>query len=120
MDYLDEVEQCIDCGLQLISDDEYQELEISRTSMQEEYRNMKTVQVHSVQGKFEADIIQTYLRSRGIESLTQGLAVHSVHPFTVDGMGEIRILVLEKDAEEAKRAIADYLESDSGLISSWL
>jgi hypothetical protein len=76
-------------------------------------RTMKTVVVHTVQGSIEAEIVQTCLRSCGIESTTQGLAVQSVHPFTVDGMGKIKILVMEKDAEAARRTIAQFLESNS-------
>jgi hypothetical protein len=79
--------------------------------------NMKAVVVHTVQGPVEAEIVRTCLRSCGIESVTQGLAVQSVHPFTVDGMGKIKILVLEKDADAARQAIADFLagnpETDS-------
>jgi len=74
---------------------------------------MRAVVVHTVQGPIEAEIVQTCLRSCGIESTTQGLAAQSVHPFTVDGMGKIKILVIESDAEAARRTIADFLESNS-------
>ena len=73
-------------------------------------RGMKTVSVHTVQGYIEAEIVQACLRSCGIESTTQGLAAQSIHPFTVDGMGKIRILVLESEAETARKIIADLLE----------
>ncbi len=73
---------------------------------------MKTVVVHTVQGSIEAEIVQTCLRSCGIESTTQGLAVQSVHPFTVDGMGKIKILVMENEADAARQIIADFLESN--------
>lgn len=79
--------------------------------------NMKTVVVHMVQGSIEAEIVQTCLRSCGIESTTQGLAVQSVHPFTVDGMGKIKILVMENDAEAARHVIADFLKNNSELNS---
>ena len=78
---------------------------------------MKAVVVHTVQGLMEAEIVQTCLRSCGIESTTQGLAAQRVHPFTVDGMGKIKILVLESDAEAARKAIAEFLESNSELDS---
>jgi len=74
---------------------------------------MKAVVVHTVQGPMEAEIVQSCLRSCGIESTTQGLAVQSVHPFTVDGMGKINVLVMESDVEAARQAIADFLESNS-------
>ena len=75
--------------------------------------NMKTVVVHTVQGSIEAEIVETFLRSCGIESTTQGLAAQSVHPFTVDGMGKIKILVMENDANAARQAIADHLKNSS-------
>jgi len=74
---------------------------------------MKAVVVHTVQGSIEAEIVQACLRSSGIESSTQGLAAQSVHVFTVDGMGKIKILVMERDAEAARQIIADYLENNS-------
>jgi hypothetical protein len=74
---------------------------------------LKAVVVHSVQGSIEAEIVQACLRSCGIESTTQGLAAQSVHAFTVDGMGKIKILVMESDVEAARKTIADYLESNS-------
>ena len=73
--------------------------------------NMKTVVVHTVQGSIEAGIVQNCLKSCGIESTTQGLAVHSVHPFTVDGMGKIKIMVMEDDAEAARQAIDDFTKN---------
>jgi hypothetical protein len=74
---------------------------------------MKTVAIHTVQGSIEAEIVQACLRSSGIESTTQGLAAQRVHPFTVDGMGNIKILVMERDAEAARQTIADFLEGNS-------
>jgi len=78
----------------------------------------KAIEVHSVQGSIEAGIVQAFLRSCGIESTTQGLAAQSVHAFTVDGMGKIRILVMESDADAARKIIADYLESNPGSGSN--
>jgi hypothetical protein len=75
---------------------------------------MKAVVIHTVQGPVEAEIVQACLRSCGIESTTQGLATQSVHAFTVDGMGKIKILVMENDAENARQIIADYVESNPG------
>ena len=84
-------------------------------SFSEKTRNdaLKAVVVHSVQGSIEAEIVQACLRSCGIESTTQGLAAQSVHAFTIDGIGKIKILVMENDVEEARQIIADYLEGNS-------
>jgi len=77
----------------------------------ERYRDMRIVEVHAVQGQPEADLIQSLLEANGIESYTRGLAAQSVHPFTMDGMGEIRILVREEDEETAIRIIKEFVES---------
>ncbi len=74
-------------------------------------REMKMVEVHTVQGYIEAEIVQACLRSYGIESTTRGLAAQSIHPFTIDGMGKIKILVMESEAESARQIIAEYLEN---------
>jgi hypothetical protein len=79
----------------------------------ERYREMDIVRVHSVQGQPEADLIQSLLEANDIESFTRGRAVQSVHPFTVDGLGEIRILVREEDAEKAAGIIQEFVKSDN-------
>lgn len=73
---------------------------------------MKTVVVHTVQGYIESEIVQACLRSYGIESTTQGLAAQSIHPFTIDGMGKIKILVMESEAESARQIITDFLQNN--------
>jgi hypothetical protein len=73
---------------------------------------MKMVEVHTVQGYIEAEIVQACLRSYGIESTTRGLAAQSIHPFTIDGMGKIKVLVMEGDAENARQIINDFLEDN--------
>jgi predicted dinucleotide-binding enzyme len=79
-------------------------------------KTAKTVVIHTAQGFIEAEIVQTCLRAHGIESATQGLAAQSVHPFTVDGMGKIKILVMENDEEAAREIIESFLKDDLGEI----
>ena len=55
--------------------------------------------VHSAWGPAEAEVIKSYLQSHGISSLLKGLVVQSVHPFSADGLGEIKIYVQEKDCQ---------------------
>jgi hypothetical protein len=64
--------------------------------------NLNLMEVHRVWGLAEADVIKSYLESNGISCLYRGLVVPSVHVFTTDGMGEIRIMVSQKDFETAK------------------
>lgn len=59
-------------------------------------------EVHKAWGPAEAEVIKSFLESQGIICLLKGRVVQSIHPFTTDGLGEIRILVTEKDYDEAK------------------
>jgi len=70
-------------------------------------RNARLKEVHSVWGPAEAEVIKGFLESHGIPCILKGLVVQSVHPFSADGLGEIKIFVLEKDYTLAKKLIAD-------------
>jgi hypothetical protein len=64
-------------------------------------------EVYKAWGSVEAEVVKSYLESHGISCLLKGLVVQSVHPFTMDGLGEIKILVAKKDhslAEELLKA----------------
>jgi hypothetical protein len=65
-------------------------------------RRLDLKEVTRVQGSVEAEVIKTFLESEGILCFFKGLIVPSVHPFTADGLGEIKIFVQEKDWETAK------------------
>lgn len=69
----------------------------------------KLKEVYSVWGPAEAEVIKSYLESNGIRSLLKGLVVQSVHPFSADGLGEIKIFVAEKDYETAKKLISEKI-----------
>ncbi len=111
-DYRDEFTHCHDCQVPLVSDSAYTEQQQAAEAERAKYRDMKIVEVGSVQGVAEADVIRGMLESIGIESMTRGHSVLSVHPFTVDGLGEVRILVAEPDAEAAREAIATMFEEE--------
>jgi len=68
-------------------------------------RNEKLVEVYRALGEAEAKIIQGLLESYGIPSLLKSLAAPSVHVFTVDGMGEFKVMVGESTSVEARRLI---------------
>lgn len=70
-------------------------------------KNIKLRELCKVWGLAEAEVIRSLLESHGIHSTFKGLVVQSVHPFSTDGLGEIKILVSEKDYEAAKRALLD-------------
>ncbi len=112
-EYRDEFTHCHDCDVPLISEADHQQQQAGRESERAQHRDMKIVQVFAAQGLAESDVIQSMLESIGIESMTRGHSVLSVHPFTMDGMGEVRILVAEPDAEVARQAISEFLKEDS-------
>ena len=58
-----------------------------------------TVEVATVQGPIEAEVVRAILESNGIVVLTSTLVPHSVWPLTVDGLGSVRIRVREEEAE---------------------
>jgi len=58
-------------------------------------------------GRAEAEVIRGYLESNGIECLFQSQVVHAVHPFTVNGLGEVKIMVKEEGFERAKKLMEE-------------
>lgn len=68
-------------------------------------RKEKTVDVYRASGELEAQVIKGLLESNGIHCIMRSDAASSVHAFTVDGMGEVKIAVLESMADEARRII---------------
>ena len=72
----------------------------------------KLVDVYHASGEAEAYIIKGKLEANGIPCILRSNAARSVHMFTVDGMGEIRVSVNESMAEDARRLI----EAESPLL----
>ena len=66
----------------------------------------------SVWGKAEAAVVMAFLESHGISCLTRGRILQDVYPFSVDGLGEIKLYVLAKDYEAAKALLADLPKPD--------
>ena len=71
--------------------------------------DLKFIEVHTVQGPVEAEVIKSLLESHGISVFLKGLVVQSVHAFSADGLGKITVLVKEGDSEKAKQLIASKL-----------
>lgn len=68
-------------------------------------RNAKLVVVYRAAGELEAHVIKSKLTSLGIPAIFQNEALGTLG-FTVDGLGEFRILVPERWAREAEAALA--------------
>ncbi len=71
--------------------------------------DVKLREVRRVWGLSEAEVIKSFLASHGITCIFRGEMVQAVYPITVDGLGEIKIMVAESDYELAR----DLLENSS-------
>jgi len=67
--------------------------------------NEKLVEVYQARGEMEAQIIKGLLESYGVPCFLKSQAAPSVHTFTVNGMGEVKVMVRESMAEKARRLI---------------
>ena len=65
------------------------------------------VEVYRANGEAEAHIVNGLLESNGIPCLLRSLAAPSVHAFVFDGMGEVRVMVSQSKAEEARELVGD-------------
>ena len=63
------------------------------------------VEVYKARTEMEAEVIKGLLASFGIASVLQSNSAPSVHMFTLDGLAEVRVMVLESVAEQAKALI---------------
>jgi hypothetical protein len=68
-------------------------------------KNKEMVEVYKAAGEMEAQLIKGLLESYGIPCILKSNAAPSVHVLTIDGMGEVKVMVWESRAEEARRLI---------------
>ena len=70
-------------------------------------------EVTTVQGPVEAEVVKSLLQSHGITCILKGLVVQSVHAFSANGLGEIKIMVAKKDYETARQLIRNQSASQT-------
>jgi DNA invertase Pin-like site-specific DNA recombinase len=68
-------------------------------------KSEKMVEVYHAQNGMEAQVIKSLLESFNISCFLKSNAAPSVHVLTMDGMGEVKIMVLESLAEKARELI---------------
>jgi hypothetical protein len=68
-------------------------------------KSEKLVEVYKAQTEMEAQVIKGLLESFGIPSVLKANAAPSVHMFTMDGLGQVKVMVLDSQAEEARELI---------------
>jgi len=67
--------------------------------------NEKMVEVYHARNGMEAQVIKSLLESYDVPCFLKSNAAPSVHMFTVDGMAEVRIMVLESLVDKARELI---------------
>lgn len=66
------------------------------------------VAIFSTRSDVEASIVRGLLEANGVQSIVSSSVTHSVFPFTVNELGDMRISVRANEAEEARRIIDSH------------
>ena len=66
----------------------------------------------TTQSEPEANIVKGILEESGIDCVLVTPMLHSIYPFTVDGLAAIQIKVLDSKLETAQELLRDY-EADA-------
>jgi hypothetical protein len=61
--------------------------------------------VTTVQGEFEATQVRSFLEAHDIPTATRGEALRKTHGLTLDGLGEVEILVAPENAQQARHLL---------------
>lgn len=69
-------------------------------------KDLRLRELTRVMGPVEAEVIKNFLESQGISCILRGQMAQSVYPFSVDGMGELKVMVSEFDYSLAKELLA--------------
>lgn len=82
-----------------------------RPAEEESTKENLMVELTRVWSLAEAEVIKSFLGINGIMCQLKGQIVHSIYPFTLNGLGETIIMVLEKDLETARQLLEEYSSS---------
>ncbi len=66
----------------------------------------KLVEVYTTYGELQAQVIRSKLEAAGIRSIFQNEALGTLG-FTMDGLGQFKILVAEQDEQAAREILSD-------------
>jgi hypothetical protein len=69
--------------------------------------NENVVELTVVYNEVEANLIKSILEDADIDCLLVTDVPHSVYPFTISGLGRVRIKVLSPDLKAAQQALLD-------------
>lgn len=80
---------------------------------------MEDITVYRTWDESMAEMAIDLLRSEGIEARKVSDVPRSVYPLTLDGLGEIEIVVPEDEAQEALEILsARFSEDDMGILEN--
>ncbi|MFO7980990.1 MAG: DUF2007 domain-containing protein [Candidatus Aminicenantes bacterium] len=78
-----------------------------KNKIKKKFRDINLIEVKTVQGPVEAEVLKSFLKSQGIDVFLKGLVVQSVHAFSADGLGKISVMVDERDYKKAKSLLQE-------------
>ncbi|MFW6140354.1 MAG: DUF2007 domain-containing protein [Acidobacteriota bacterium] len=78
-----------------------------KNKTKKKFRDINLIEVKTVQGPVEAEVLKSFLKSHGITVFLKGLVVQSVHAFSADGLGKIKVMVDERDYKKAKSLLQE-------------
>ncbi len=75
---------------------------------------MKWERLIEVQGRLEAELIESYLEANGVDvELIQELVGHSAFPVMIDGLGRVQIFIPKEKSQEARDLLKEYDEGSN-------
>ncbi len=76
------------------------------------------VVVFTAQGEPEETQVRSFLAAHGIPTSTRGEALRKTHGLTLNGLGQVDVLVAREDADDARKLLADAERGDLALDES--
>jgi len=67
--------------------------------------NEEPVVVFTAQGELEETQVRSFLEAHGIPTVTSGEALRKTHGLTLDGLGQVQIIVAAEHATEAQQLL---------------
>jgi|SRR5581483_2288218 hypothetical protein len=80
-------------------------------------KETKPVEVYRASGELEAQVIRAKLEAAGIRAIFQNEALGTLG-FTLDGLGEFRILVAPQDEQAARAILSEPASADESDASN--
>ncbi len=75
---------------------------------------MKWERLIEVQGRLEAELIESYLEANGVDvELIQESIGHSAFPVMVDGLGRVQIFIPKEKSQEARELLSEFNEGSN-------